>query len=76
MVTTGFSAPGYHMTWHTENAVVAKSGDIGYTNGSWEKQLTSESGEQINTHGSYLIIWKKQTDGSWKAVIDGFWKAQ
>ncbi len=76
MVITGFSAPGYYITWHVENAVVSESGDFGYTNGSWDKQVTSENGELIKTHGSYIIIWKKQTNGSWKAIVDGFWKAQ
>jgi ketosteroid isomerase-like protein len=76
IVNEAFSTPGYFLTWQVENAFVAKAGDLGYTNGSWNKQITSENGEQLKTHGSYLIIWKKQTDGSWKAIVDGFWKAQ
>jgi ketosteroid isomerase-like protein len=22
-------------------------------------------------HGSYLTVWKKQSDGSWKVIADG-----
>lgn len=76
IVASGFGAPGYFLTWNVENAFVAKAGDLGYTKGSWDKQITSENGQLIKTHGCYLIIWKKQTDGTWKAVVDGFWKAQ
>jgi ketosteroid isomerase-like protein len=39
-------------------------------------QMNNEKGEQMKSHGPYLIIWKKQTDGSWKAIVDSYWKAQ
>ena len=75
-VTASFLIPGFSLTFNNENAVVAKASDLGYTTGSWDMQMNNEKGEQVKSHGPYLVIWKKQVDGSWKAVVDSYWKAQ
>jgi ketosteroid isomerase-like protein len=75
-ITANLLTPGFSLTFHNENAVVSKAGDLGYTTGSWDMQRTSEEGEQMKAHGPYLVIWKKQVDGSWKAIVDGYWKVQ
>lgn len=75
-ITASFSIPGFSMAFSNENAVVAKAGDLGYTTGTWNMQMNNEKGEQVKTHGPYLVIWKKQVDGSWKAIVDSYWKAQ
>jgi uncharacterized protein (TIGR02246 family) len=50
---------------------VAKSGDLGYTRGSYTMTLTDPQTKQvIHDHGSYVTTYRKQTDGSWKAVED------
>jgi ketosteroid isomerase-like protein len=71
-----FAMPGISVTFHNENASIAKCGDIGYTTGTWDMQWNDDKGEQMTAHGPYLVIWKKQIDGSWKAIIDSYWKAQ
>jgi uncharacterized protein (TIGR02246 family) len=71
-----FQTPGNSGSWHTQDAAVAKAGDLGYTKGEWEMQWTSNKGEQMKEHGPYLVIWKKQVDGTWKAIVDSFWKAK
>ena len=73
-LTAEFLTPGYSLSWQIQNAVVAKAGDLGYTNGTWNMQWTTEKGEQVKAQGPYLVIWKKQIDGSWKAVVDCLWK--
>jgi ketosteroid isomerase-like protein len=75
-VTANFLIPGFSLTFNNENTVVAKAGDLGYTTGSWDMQMNNEKGEQVKAHGPYLVIWKKQVDGSWKAIVDSYWKAQ
>jgi uncharacterized protein (TIGR02246 family) len=75
-VTKSFLIPGFPLTFQNENAVVAKASDLGYTTGSWDMQMNNEKGEQVKSHGPYLVIWKKQVDGSWKAIVDSYWKAQ
>jgi len=65
-----FAKLDYSLTWQLNEAHVAHSGDIGYTSGSWDMKFTSKAGKQIEYHGTYLSIWKKQSDGKWKVLVD------
>ena len=47
---------------------VSRSGDLGYTHGSYET-VSSEDPTKILEHGSYLRIWKNQ-GGTWRIVLD------
>ena len=50
---------------------VAKSGDVGYTQGSYTMTMTDPQTKQlIHDHGSYVTVYRKQADQSWKAVSD------
>jgi ketosteroid isomerase-like protein len=71
-----YAIPGISMTFHNENASIAECGDIGYTTGTWDMNWDDDKGEQMKAQGPYLVIWKKQIDGSWKAIVDSYWKAQ
>jgi len=71
-----FALPGISITFNNENASIAECGDIGYTTGTWDMNWDDDKGEQMKAHGPYLVIWKKQIDGSWKAIVDSYWKAQ
>jgi ketosteroid isomerase-like protein len=64
------ATPGYSCNWHTADVIVAKSGDIGYTIGPWEVSLINKSGEQKTYHGTNVIVWKKQPNGTWKVIVD------
>jgi len=65
-------APGFSIHWHAAKVEVARSGDIGYTRGSYEWTQNDSSGKPMTEKGKYLEAWKKQTDGSWKCVADMF----
>lgn len=56
---------GFTLTWEPLYADIAKSGEIGYTYGTYE--LTLQEGVQ---KGTYVSIWKKDKDGNWKFVLD------
>jgi hypothetical protein len=57
----------YTLTWQPHNAVVSLAADFGYTYGIYSLQPKT-----IDTilYGTYVNIWKKQSDGSWKFVLD------
>ncbi len=57
---------GYRMIWKPQNAIVASSGDIGYTYGIY--QITPQNMDTV-LYGSYVNIWKKQDDNKWKFVV-------
>ena len=50
---------------------VAKGGDMAYTEGTYTMTMTDpKSKKPMSDHGSYVTVYKKQSDGSWKAVSD------
>jgi ketosteroid isomerase-like protein len=57
--------PTFKLTWAVEAAEVSKSGELGYTRGTFK-------GSQGNQpfSGSYATVWKKGKDGKWKAAVD------
>src|SRR5277367_224521 len=60
------------LTWHADTAGVAKSGDIGYTSGTYKFTFKDPSGKPVIDNGKYLTVWKKQGDGAWKVLYDMF----
>ena len=57
----------YTMTWEPRNAVVAQSGELGYTYGVYALR---PSVKDTVIYGTYVSIWKKEKDGTWKFVLD------
>jgi ketosteroid isomerase-like protein len=63
--------PGFMVSWVPSRVEVAKSGDLGWSTGTYNLTLTVP-GAPPNDHGKYVAVWKKQQDGSWKVVADIF----
>ena len=63
--------PGASITWEPTMAVLAESGELGYTVGQYTTTLTGEDGERSVEKGKYVTIWRKQAGGGWKVVLDG-----
>ena len=53
------------LTWEPLDGDIANSGDIGYTYGTWELK-----NDTIVSRGTYVSIWKKQSDSEWRYVLD------
>ena len=70
MVTSSLSAPGFHITWTPEAAVVSRSGDIGYTYGANEFTIPGPTGQPSKMVGRYLAVWRKQPDGRWRRAVE------
>ena len=63
--------PALSLAFEASKTDVAKSGDLGYTQGSFKMTVTDPTTHKvINDHGSYVTTFRKQADGSWKAVAD------
>jgi len=60
----------YTMTWEPEDAAVAASGELGYTWGFYRVTFETASGQQNQSDGKYLNVWKKDGDGNWRVLID------
>ncbi len=65
------SDPALSLKFQSSKVEVSKSGDLGYTQGSYTLTMTDPASKKvINDHGSYVTTYRKQADGSWKAVAD------
>jgi ketosteroid isomerase-like protein len=58
------------LVWSADAAVVASSGDLGYSWGHYQMKDKTKEGSDTIYYGVYATVWKKQADGSWKAVLD------
>lgn len=58
------------LRWRPIGAEISKSGDLGYTGGSYTITRTDEKGSAIMGTGKYLTVWRLQKDGSWKVEFD------
>ena len=67
-----FALPGFKLTWSPDVAEAAKSGDLGYTRGTYRLSYNDASGQPVTDKGKYVTVWKKQADGSWKVAADIF----
>ena len=63
--------PAFKLDFTNERTDVAASGDMAYTSGSYKVTYTVSTTKKVeNGTGTYVTVFRKQTDGSWKAVAD------
>ncbi len=70
--TDMFATPGYSMSWQATKVEVARSGDIGYSVGTYQMGMHDPKGNPMTDRGKYASVWRKQPDGNWKAIVDIF----
>jgi ketosteroid isomerase-like protein len=55
------------LTLHSQN--LESSGNLAYDSGDYQENLTNiASGAKITSKGSYIIIYKRQPNGTWQIV--------
>lgn len=70
-LTQMLNDPAFSLTFQASKVEAAKSGDIGFTQGSYSLIMTDPNSKQIiHDHGSYVTTYRKGADGTWKAVAD------
>ena len=65
-----FAIPGFSLVPKTTRIEVARSGDLAYAQGTYQFTANDSQGKAVNDRGKFVVVWKKQTDGTWKAVAD------
>lgn len=61
---------GTTLTWEPKTAAVARSGDLGYTWGTYELTVPVAAGPPKVTQGKYANVWRKDPQGRWRVVLD------
>ena len=67
-----FAIPNLKISWQPNRVEVAKSGEPGYTSGSYQMTFNDSAGKEMAETGKYVTVWRKQTNGGWKVVLDIF----
>lgn len=70
LVVRNRQTPGFDLSTHPAYAVVAASGDLGYTFGMFDLSVQTPPGKTVSRKGHYVCIWKKKAEGVWKCVVD------
>lgn len=65
-----FQEPGFSLSWQPVKVEVARSGDLAFSQGTYEITMNDPRGNPVTDRGKYVVVWKKQANGSWKAVAD------
>jgi ketosteroid isomerase-like protein len=65
------SDPAFSLKFGASKVEVAKSDDLGYTQGMFEMTMTDPTTKQVvHSRGNYVTAYAKQSNGSWKATAD------
>jgi uncharacterized protein (TIGR02246 family) len=68
-----FAAPAYvSLTFAPTTVHVAEAGDVAYEIGTYELIMKDKNGKPAPVKGKFVVVWKKQADGSWKVEADIF----
>jgi uncharacterized protein (TIGR02246 family) len=63
--------PNFALSFTPTGVEVARSGDLALESGSYSMTMTDPASKQAATEkGNYLVVWKKQADGTWKVSRD------
>ncbi len=65
-----YALPGFESQESSDQIEVARSGDLAYQTGKYELTLLDSNGKAVKSSGKWVVVWKKQQDGSWKAIVD------
>jgi uncharacterized protein (TIGR02246 family) len=64
------AAPSMQFAFSNVIVDVARSGDLAEDRGSFQVTTTDKKGKPVTQSGEYVLVWKKQPDGSWKIAAD------
>ena len=67
----GLKDPNFNFTFAADKVDVAASGDLATAQGRFDETYTDPGTKApAKASGSFLTVYRKQSDGSWKAVQD------
>ena len=61
---------GLCIDWTPEEAVVAESGELGFSWGRFVASIHDSNRKLVVQHGKYLDVWQRQSDGAWRWIAD------
>lgn len=66
-----FDDPNGALTISPSDVIMASAGDYAYSDGTFRLNYTDPASRQAATvTGHYVMVWRRQDDGSWKIIRD------
>ena len=63
--------PNFRLEFAGDRVEVARSGELGFSRGHFTLTISEPNTRRPATmRGTYLTVWRRQSDGSWQAVED------
>jgi ketosteroid isomerase-like protein len=67
----GLTDPNFNISFAADRVDVSEAGDLATSRGRFDETYTDpDTKKKVKISGSFLTVYKKQSDGSWKAVQD------
>ena len=57
----------FTLSWEPMDAISSRSGDLGFSYGTYSMSL---KGDSTVERGTYVSVWARQESGAWKYVLD------
>ena len=70
MIVDMQAIPGFQISWTPDSAIVAPSGDFGYTYGTNRITFPDSTGVPRTTEGRYITVWRREPNGPWRCTFD------
>jgi uncharacterized protein (TIGR02246 family) len=67
-------SPSFVTSPETTNVGISSAGDLAYSAGTSETTVNDAQGNPVTTPGKWVVVLKKQPDGTWKSVL-GIWNS-
>jgi ketosteroid isomerase-like protein len=61
------ASPIESISWKPRAWEASSDSDLGYTWGTYELRTSAQ--DRASSSGKYVLVWKKQPEGTWKAVL-------
>ncbi len=68
LVTQIVESPGYTLTVEITKVEASRAGDLAYSSGTYEITVDDPEGNPVTERGKWVLVCKKQPDGTWKVV--------
>jgi ketosteroid isomerase-like protein len=72
MFESYFALPGLTGAWKASDVAASRSGELGYSSGTYEMSVNDSAGKPVPDRGKYATVWRLQPDSTWKVVVDVF----
>ena len=64
--------PGMQNVSVTKRIDASRSGDMGYSRGTYTSTMVGNDGRPVTEPGKWVSVWAKQSDGNWRIVVDTY----